>query len=184
MYKLKLGNPTAHGQELPKLNIKLPFENMANDDLYIIDTSAILSGKLNITEENYIFPDSVLSEIKKGNFAAIFDYITVKSMKPSPKYIEIARAQASRTGDLNVLSETDIDVIALAIELNGTIITDDYAIQNVAKSAGIKYSGSGIDQIKKEIKWKYRCTGCHKVFNEYIEICPICGHEVKRFSKR
>jgi len=48
----------------------------------------------------------------------------------------------------------------------------------------INYTGAGIDSIKKEIKWKYRCTGCHKIFKDYIEICPICGHKTKRYTKK
>ncbi len=157
---------------------------MVKNKPFIIDTSAILSGKLNISDENYIYPESVLGEINKGKFSEIFDYADVRAMKPSAGYIDLAMEYASKTGDINVLSKTDIDVIALSLELDGTIITDDYAIQNVARSSGISYSGSGIDPIKKEIKWKYRCTGCRKTFTEYIDTCPVCGHEIKRFTKK
>ena len=91
---------------------------------------------------------------------------------------------AKKTGDYYVLSKTDIDVIALALQLNATIISDDYAIQNVARLMNLKYYGAGIETIKKEIKWKYRCTGCHKIYKNYIEICPVCGHKTKRYIKK
>lgn len=151
---------------------------------YIIDTSAILSGKLNISEEDYIYPDSVINEIKKGSLVKILEVADIKISIPGKKYIEKAREAALSTGDYNVLSATDIDVIALAIELNGIIVTDDYAIQNVAKYCGVEYTGGGIAGIKKSIIWKYKCTGCHKIYGQYIKTCPICGHEVKRFSKK
>lgn len=151
---------------------------------YIIDTSAILSGKLNISEEDYIFPDSVIEEIKKGSLVKILEVADIKISSPEKKYIEKAREAALSTGDYNVLSATDIDVIALAIELNGIIVTDDYAIQNVAKYCGVEYTGGGISGIKKGIIWKYRCTGCHKIYSRYITTCPVCGHEVKRYSKK
>ncbi len=153
--------------------------------LYIIDTSAILSGKINITSDNYIFPDSVISEIRKGNLKTIIDSVdSIRIEMPENEYIEKVVTFAKKTGDYYVLSRTDIDVIALALQLNATIITDDYAIQNVAKLMGLEYSGAGIDAIKKEIKWKYRCTGCHKIYRDYIEICPICGHKTKRYIKK
>ena len=153
--------------------------------LYIIDTSAILSGKINIASDDYVFPDSVISEIRKGNLKTIIESIdNIRIEIPENKYIGEVITFAKKTGDYYVLSRTDIEVIALALQLNATIVSDDYAIQNVAKLMGLKYSGAGIDTIKKEIKWKYRCTGCHKIYKNYIEICPICGHKTKRYIKK
>lgn len=154
------------------------------DRNYIIDTSAILSGKLNISEKNYIFPYSVVNEIKKGSLEKILEVADINIRNPSTEYVKKAKEAAIKTGDYNVLSSTDIDVIALAMEFKGIIVTDDYAIQNVAGYSGIEYMGSGIKEIKKNIIWKYRCTGCHKIYNEYIKICPVCGHEIKRYSKK
>ena len=151
---------------------------------YIIDTSAMLSGNLNISEDGYVYPESVINEIKKGSLEKILEVANITTRSPGKEYIAKAREAALSTGDYNALSATDIDVLALAIELNGIIITDDYAIQNVAKYCGIAYSGGGISGIKKGIIWKYRCSGCHKIYDEYIKICPICGHEVKRYSKK
>ncbi|WP_175266708.1 hypothetical protein [Acidiplasma cupricumulans] len=76
-----------------------------------------------------------------------------------------------------------MDIIALALQFNAIIITDDYAIQNVASRLKIKYSGASINEIKREIRWLYRCTGCHKIYNEDIKECPVCGHKLKRFTK-
>ncbi len=157
---------------------------MGKKKKYIIDTSAILSGKLNIWENDYIYPDSVIQEIRSGSLEKILEVADIKTCSPDPEYIKMAGEAALKTGDYHVLSSTDIDVIALAIELNGIIITDDYAIQNVARYCGIEYTEGGISGIKKNIIWKYRCAGCHKIYSEYRKICPVCGHEVKRYSKK
>ncbi len=151
---------------------------------YIIDTSAILSGKLNISSSDYIFADSVINEIKKGSLEKILDAADMDVRSPREKYVEIASIAAKKTGDYSVLSKTDIDVLALAMEYNGIIVTDDYAIQNVARQSGIEYTGSGIEPIMKSIVWKYRCTGCHRIYDKYIEVCPVCGHSVKRYSRK
>ena len=156
---------------------------MDNVKKYIIDTSAILSGRINISTSNYIYPDSVINEIKNGSLEKILDVADINIQNPEKKYVEMAVNAAMKTGDYSVLSKTDIDVLALAIEYDGTIVTDDYAIQNVARQCGIEYSGSGIEPIKKSIVWKYRCTGCHRIYDKYIEICPVCGHTVKRYSR-
>ena len=151
---------------------------------YIIDTSAILSGKLNISSSDYIFADSVINEIKKGSLEKILDAADMDVRSPEEKYVEMVSIAAKKTGDYSVLSKTDIDVLALAMEYNGIIVTDDYAIQNVARQSGIEYTGSGIEPIRKSIVWKYRCTGCHRIYGKYIEVCPVCGHSVKRYSRK
>ncbi len=151
---------------------------------YIIDTSAILSGKINISSNNYIFADSVINEIKNGTLEKIMDAADLDIRSPERRYVDMASVSAMETGDYSVLSKTDIDVIALAMEYSGIIVTDDYAIQNVARHCGIEYTGSGIEPIKKSIVWKYRCTGCHRIYDKYIEICPVCGHSVKRYSRK
>ena len=59
--------------------------------LYIIDTSAILSGKININSDNYVFPDSVISEISRGNLKTIIDSIdNLRIEIPENGYIDKA----------------------------------------------------------------------------------------------
>ena len=70
-------------------------------------------------------------------------------------------------------------VIALAIDLNGTIWTDDYSIQNVARILGIGFKPVGMEGIKKVVKWNYKCTGCGKWYKDNQPDCPICGSALK-----
>ena len=126
----------------------------------------------------------MINEIKNGSLEKILDAVDMDVRSPEEKYVEMVSIAAKKTGDYNVLSKTDIDVLALAMEYNGIIVTDDYAIQNVARQSGIEYTGSGIEPIRKSIVWKYRCTGCHRIYDKYIEVCPVCGHSVKRYSRK
>ncbi|HEX69286.1 MAG TPA: hypothetical protein ENG10_03210, partial [Candidatus Bathyarchaeota archaeon] len=53
--------------------------------------------------------------------------------------------QSKRTGDFKYLSQADIEVLALALQLknsgeNPTVVTDDYSMQNVANKLGIEFS--------------------------------------------
>ena len=47
----------------------------------IIDTSAILSGKLNIWENDYIYPDSVIKELRSGSLEKILEVADIKTCK-------------------------------------------------------------------------------------------------------
>ncbi len=151
--------------------------------MFVLDTSAILSRKISIADDNYIFTPGVISEIKKGKLKIILDSVPLNIRRPGKESVKVVIKAAGETGDLHVLSDVDIEVIAMAYEIHGTIISDDYAIQNVARHMHIKYEGADIKTIEKKLKWKYRCTGCHRIYNNYVNTCPVCGHTLKRFSR-
>lgn len=155
------------------------------DALYVLDTSAILSRKLNLSEGNFIVPDSVMQEIRLGKIARNLSWQeeNIRVMKPVKSSVQKVKETASASGDLEVLSEPDIDVLAVALETGGVIVTDDFAIENVASQLGLKFSGADLTPISRIVKWQFRCTGCGKRFMEYVKDCPVCGHTVRRTAK-
>jgi UPF0271 protein len=152
---------------------------------YILDTGAIISRNINLLSGNIYVPASVIGEIRKGklkrNMDQLSEYISVIS--PSENYRKLVRESSEETGDIKVLSETDIDVLSSALELSGIIVSDDYAIQNVAGKMGIRYIGVEKETIRNQIEWQFRCTGCRKIYPKFVPVCEICGHTIKRFPK-
>ncbi|MFW6040316.1 MAG: NOB1 family endonuclease [Thermoplasmatota archaeon] len=149
----------------------------------VLDTSVILSGKdIPLSEDIYI-PPSILTEIKKGGRW----YHKLQRMRaagltvvsPPGNVIQEVKKQARQTGDYLRLSKTDIEVIGLALQLNATILTDDYSIQNLAKSLGINFKGISQKEIEEEYKWRYKCVKCGRWFKEAKEECHICGGKIK-----
>lgn len=155
------------------------------EEIFVLDTSAILSRKINISQNNFIIPYSVMEEIKLGKIARNLSWQEedLYLMQPSSESVDMVRKTAGETGDLSVLSKTDIDVIAVALEKKGTIVSDDFAIENVASRLGLNFVGADLRQISRTIKWQFRCTGCGKRFREHVKECPVCGHEVRRTVK-
>ncbi len=156
-----------------------------NQEYLVLDTSAILSRKFNLNQENIVIPESVMEEVRLGKIARSLEWHEegLRIFRPSGSSLKTVRDTAARTGDLEKLSSTDMDVIAVALETGGTIITDDFAIENVASRLGLKFLGADLKPISREIKWQFRCTGCGKRFSSHREECPVCGHEVKRIVK-
>jgi UPF0271 protein len=69
-------------------------------------------------------------------------------------FVEKATEVAKRFGLLNKLSKTDIDVIALALQLKEqgysvTVLTDDYDIQNILQRIGIDFTSVKTVGIKR-----------------------------------
>lgn len=152
---------------------------------FVLDASALLAGRDLLLEEMYCTPD-VLREVKgKDPTAQLMLMIETRVEIRAPSEKEMAKVieSSNRTGDVKRLSPSDIGVLALALELKATIITDDYSIQNVAKEMGLEYRGLSFPDIERKIEWGYRCVGCGKRFEEPMDECPICGSRIKTTPK-
>ncbi|MHC1625788.1 MAG: NOB1 family endonuclease [Methanoculleaceae archaeon] len=101
--------------------------------------------------------------------------------EPSAEGVEAVDRAARETGDAPVLSATDRDVLALAVDIRAAVATDDYAVQNTALRLGLRVIP--LRQRRAEPRrWRYRCTGCGR-YSDGSGICPICGSVMKRKLK-
>ncbi|MDD2787502.1 PIN domain-containing protein [Methanoculleus sp.] len=100
-----------------------------------------------------------------------------------PREEDLTRVEAAAlaTGDAGVLSATDRDILALALELAAVLVTDDFAIQNVAHRLGIEIR-SIRQRPARAIRWRYRCSGCGRYWLEPGD-CQVCGAPIKRKLK-
>ncbi|HDR74255.1 MAG TPA: NOB1 family endonuclease [Methanoculleus sp.] len=88
---------------------------------------------------------------------------------------------AERSGDAGVISDADAGILALALDLQATLVTDDFAVQNVAHRLGIAVQPI-LQRKAKPRTWKYRCSGCGRYFG-HPGICEYCGAEIRRKLK-
>jgi UPF0271 protein len=158
--------------------------------VFVIDTSALLSGKsLYDAKLTLVTTPGVSEELRPGGR----DFHTFEVLKelgltihaPSPESVAFVKKTAQKTGDDRRLSAADIEVIALALDINkkpnneAIILSDDYSIQNIASTLNINFQVILQKGITKKFKWVSRCPGCGKQFHETKKICPICGTETK-----
>jgi Predicted nucleic acid-binding protein, consists of a PIN domain and a Zn-ribbon module len=97
-----------------------------------------------------------------------------------PSIASMVRVQegARKSGDVGILSTTDLGLLALAWDIGGTLITDDFALQNVALHLNIPVLS--IHQKRATARtWRYRCSGCRR-YGESPGSCPVCGSPMKR----
>ncbi|MFO7678044.1 MAG: nucleic acid-binding protein [Thermoplasmatota archaeon] len=162
--------------------------------IFIIDTSALLSGKsINLGDQKLITVSGVSNELKEGgrdyqNFQFLLEKGLI-IMDPTPASLQKIKKTAQETGDINKLSTTDIQLLALAYEIttntntNTIILTDDYSIQNVATTLHLSFEQISQKVIQKKYQWYTQCKGCKKIFTTSKKICPICGSETKLSHK-
>ena len=103
----------------------------------------------------------------------------LKIREPNSESTKSAIKASKDTGDFPQLSKQDMSVIALCIETKGEIITDDFAISNVAKNLELKIAPIMTKGIKDVGKWVHYCPGCRTNHSSGSE-CPACGTPLKR----
>jgi UPF0271 protein len=156
--------------------------------IYIADSSVFIIGMPlpSRVQNRIITTPGVIEELKDVKSRAAFEAALLSGVEvepPLPHLTQEVRSHASRTGDIERLSDTDIGILAKALEHGGILCTDDYAIQNVAESLGIKTEPILQDGIKETFEWGRRCKGCGRRFESNVRICPVCGSETKGYKK-
>lgn len=117
--------------------------------ILIFDTAAFLSAlQLYIYGEEIVTTPSVLREVRDSDsvlrLETAFAVERFRVEAPPIDYIEKARDIARKIKLLEKLSQTDIEVLALAIQYKDRgsipiVFTDDYDMQKILKVLGIEF---------------------------------------------
>lgn len=147
----------------------------------VVDSSAIIGGFLP-EEDNYFTVSEVIDEIgdesSKERLLYFLNSGKILIKTPIEKTLKEVTKRSEITGD--TLSITDLKLISLALDLDSVIITEDYGIQNVASTLGIRCKSIRESGIKKTINWEYYCMGCKKIYSKNKKVCQDCGSKIKR----
>ena len=149
----------------------------------VLDATAFYAGVPFTSQDNYYVTTLVYDEIKhiKKSHSALEILLDSKRLiiqDPKEEFSKIVRNTAKKTGDLNNLSHGDISCIALSLELDTELISDDFAVSNVAKQVGVITKPVMTKGIKIVGKWIHYCSSCG--VSSKKSICPHCGNKLRR----
>lgn len=145
--------------------------------MYVIDSTALIEwpqlpkGKLYAPPKIFEEAKSLFSQIKSKQ---------VQLQKPSSASLEKVRQQTSKTNDK--LSEADQQAVALALDLGAVLVSDDYAVQNVAAFLGVRFMPLSKPGIKKKRIWGWKCSTCGRWLDSTS--CGICGGKAVRAVRK
>ena len=152
--------------------------------MFILDTCAFLTQKHPTGE--FVTVPGIKSEIINRQSRQYFENMLathLKVMKAQKNSYDAVNKEAKETGDYDVLSKVDIDILALGYECKGTIITDDFAIQNVALALELKFLSCSGKVISEKRAWRYKCTACNHKEKVKLKNCSVCGNdEIRRIK--
>ena len=127
-------------------------------DSRVLDATAFYAGIPFTSQSTHYVTTLVYDEIKhiKKNHDALQILINTNRLlvkQPQTEFEERVKICAKKTGDIHSLSEGDISCIALSLELNTELISDDFAVTNVSKKLGINTIPLMTNGIKIVGKW-------------------------------
>ncbi len=120
-------------------------------------------------------------------FKAAIENGKLKLQAPRQVFLGRVKESAKTVGDVLFLSEVDLEVLALAMELKSLgysplIVTDDYSIQNVADQIGVEFASLMTFGIRFRQHWIMYCPACYRKYapDHKNENCQVCGTRLKR----
>lgn len=156
-------------------------------EYYIADSAVFIMGT-GLEPYRMITIPSVINELRSSEASMRFELARENGARvevPDEQFRDAVMKVAKETRDCEELSETDVDILAKALEYkdNSVLLTDDYAVQNVAKVMGIEVKPVAQKKIKDVLIWQKECTGCRRRFDSG-DVCPVCGSSLKKRRKR
>jgi UPF0271 protein len=158
----------------------------------ILDASAFVMGydPLRLQSEQYTV-STVVGEIKDRSarirIQTAIDAGVLRIMEPTKESRNRVIMQSTQLGDMDKLSATDLDVLALTLDLISSgkrclLITDDYAVQNIANPLRISFKSLVAHGIRYQFIWRLHCPACGRNYHPNLieKACPVCGTILRR----
>jgi endoribonuclease Nob1 len=156
---------------------------------YALDAGAFYTGLVFLSSAyQYWTTQAIFDEVKHikrshGAIEVLLESNTLQVLNSDKKNIDKVVAAARRTGDYQKLSEADISIIALALQLKIVLVTNDYAVANVATTLKIPVKSVASKGITHTRRWIAYCSACGKAFGPNAKECRLCGNRLRRKYK-
>ncbi len=157
---------------------------------YVLDTSLLLGGKDPPRDGSWATTPEAAAEVSPGGKdARRYDQwlaigLQVRSAADTAR--DRVEEAALDAGSLGRLSEADLSLLALALDLKGTLLTDDHTMLDIALRLSILSRTVNSSGIQGTLDFRPRCTGCGRWFDTMPkrEECTVCGSPVKAKPSR
>ncbi|MHB8632953.1 MAG: nucleotide-binding protein [Thermoplasmatota archaeon] len=152
---------------------------------YVLDTSLLLGGRDPPRDATWTTTPEAASEVSPGGKDhRRFDLWLAAGLRiesAPPETLERVADAGLAAGNLGRLSPADLSLLALALEQQATLVTDDFTMLDVAMRLSIPTQTVNQQAPRATLDFRPRCLGCGRWFDAMPkkEECPVCGSPVK-----
>ncbi|MFX0122889.1 MAG: NOB1 family endonuclease [Candidatus Hodarchaeota archaeon] len=161
-------------------------------DILVLDATAFI--RLDFPQlqaiSNVLFftTQNVVLELKDPRSQMNLDILKysdrLKVSSPQNKLVKEMEKRIQLIDPQTTLSSTDIEILALTHQLNGTLVSNDLSLQNIALHYNIPVKVVSGKKITFLRKWQLKCKSCGKKTEDTVENCSFCGGILKRVQKK
>lgn len=160
-----------------------------SEKIHVLDSTAFFAGIPFQGEGRYYTTYHVMDEVGSRGIGSQLIHSRVQVTEPSKAAVQKVKQVSLKTGDSKSLSEADTSIIAVSLDLASSgseviLVTDDFAVRNVAEALGIGLSQTNVRGEWKQITWVTYCKGCGKEYSDpKATTCDVCGTKLSRKPK-
>lgn len=141
-----------------------------------VDANVIIHGR-GLNEQLVTVPE-VMEELKSRDARIGLSSHNVEQRTPPDKTLETVKEKASEINSF--ASETDQKLLALALDLDCALLTDDKELQNLGLHLNAEVEGFMDKAPEEKLSWEMRCTQCGKKASE----CRCGATPERKLSQR
>ena len=124
----------------------------------VVDANVLIHGR-GLNQDLVTVPE-VMNEMKSRESKQGLASFKVETRTCSDESLERVK---DKSGEINSqTSEADEKFLALALDLDEPLMTDDKGLQNLALHLGVKVDGFMDPVTDKKLSWKIVCSNCGK----------------------
>ncbi len=143
----------------------------------VLDANVIIHSRGQIPVGKVYITEKVFEEIKSTSGRMVLGKLEYSKVNPSERSLDRVRDKSSEIK--SPTSSEDESALALALDQDLSLVTDDKALQNLALHLEADFEGFNTDEVSEKRRWRKECDNCG---NEVSDArCPSCGsHSVNR----
>ncbi|WP_153550466.1 hypothetical protein [Candidatus Nanohalobium constans] len=146
--------------------------NASNLKKAVVDANVLIHSRGQFSFNSALIPPSVEHEVKSNMAQMKMQKLDLTVMDPSDSSLDSVRDKSDEIN--SPTSEQDEEALALAIDNQVPLITDDKALQNLALHLGAEFDSFNTEKVDEKRKWKSVCGNCGAEIS--TPPCPRCGH--------
>lgn len=145
-------------------------------DVWVIDANVLIRGGTNLPDGRYITCPKVYEELKSVKASSSFEAYDLSVESPDKEFFDEVLELVERINAET--SEADIELVALGLEMDGVVLSDDMGVQNLCLHLDIDFDSFLGETVDEKRVWKYLCESCGREVDG--DKCGFCGGNVMR----
>jgi UPF0271 protein len=154
-------------------------EDSGPQERVVVDANVVIHSRAQFPFETVVVPSSVRGEILSEMSKLKMEKLDVKVVEPSDSVLEKVE---SKSVEINSpTSDQDEEALALSLDKNLVLVTDDKALQNLALHLDADFNSFNTEKVSEKREWVQVCDNCGAEVSSLP--CSRCGSQ-KGLRKR